>query len=145
MNKKALSFKLAFFSIVMVSMSIIAIGAIITEWNEDYNSGIVYDLNEYNKLGEVSDTAQEQKENIIAKSTNPGEDFEGTSIRGVFGILNNIYESFRLVFGTDGMIDSITDRFGIPGYIVLGFITMMIFSITFTLVSVFFKLPKGSA
>lgn len=141
-NKKALSFKLAFFAIIAVGMIIIALGTWVNEWNDDYSSGLTYDLGDYNKLDEVSEEAQSQQTRITVKSTGTGEEFESTSIRGVFGILNNIYEPFRIVFGNNGMIDSITERFGMPDYIRHGLVSMMVISITFALVAILFRLNR---
>lgn len=143
-DKRGLEFKSAFFAIIIFSMVIIAIGVIILEFDNIYNSGITYDLNKYNQLDNISSTAKTQQDSIVVKSTNTGEEFEGTSIRGVFGILNNIYKPFRIVFGNNGMIDSVTERFGIPDYIRQGIVTMMIIAITFSLVAIFFRLGRKS-
>jgi len=140
MNKQG-GIKTAFFSIVAFSMLIIAIGVWVGDWNETYGSGLTYDLGDYNKLTDASDEAGSQQGDISVKSSTAGEDFEGTSIRGVFGLLNNIYSPFRVVFGEGGMIDSVTDRFGVPNYVRQGLITIMIFAITFALVKIFFRVP----
>lgn len=145
MNKKAFEFKSAFFAIIAVGLIITAVGVIVSGWNETYNSGLSYDLEEFNQLGSVSSEAQSQQQGVIIKSTNTGETFEGTSIRGVFGILNNIYAPFRVVFGDNGMLDSVTERFGLPDYIRQGLVTMMIIAITFTLVAILFRLSRDSA
>lgn len=145
MNKKGLEFKLAFFALIAMSMVIIAVGVWIGEWNETYNAGLLYDLQDFDQLDSVSDEAGSQRTDINVKSTVTGEDFEGTSIRGVFGILNNIYQPFRVVFGDNGMLDKVTERFGLPDYIRQGIVTMMIIAITFALVAVFFRLPRRSA
>ena len=142
MNKKGLQFKSAFFSIVAVSLIIIAVGIVVGDWNTTYDSGLTYDLNDLNKLDEVSTEAQTQKEGVTVKSSNTGEQFEDTSIRGVFGILNNIYEPFRVVFGDNGMLDSVTEKFGLPDYIRQAIVTMMIMAITFALVAIFFRLTR---
>ena len=142
MNKKGLQFKSAFFSIIAVSLIIIAVGIVVGDWNTTYDSGLTYDLNDLNKLDEVSTEAQTQKEGVTVKSSNTGEQFEDTSIRGVFGILNNIYEPFRVVFGDNGMLDSVTEKFGLPDYIRQAIVTMIIMAITFALVAIFFRLTR---
>jgi len=141
-NKKGLQFKSAFFSVIVLSMAIIAVGIIVDDWNTTYDAGLTPDLDDYDKLDEVSGTAKSQKEGITVKSSNTGEQFEDTSIRGVFGILNNIYAPFRVVFGDGGMIDSVTERFGLPDYIRQGIVTMIIMAITFALVAIFFRLSR---
>jgi len=144
-DKRGLEFRSAFFTVVVMSMVIIAAQVILNGWEDSYDSSIQTDLSNYDKLDEVSTEASSQQGKVTIKSSNTGEEFEGTSIRGVFGILNNIYAPFRVVFGDGGMIDSITERFGIPDYIRQGIITLMIFSITFALVAVLFRLPRRSA
>lgn len=146
MNKKGLEFKLAFFALIAVSMAVIAIGSWITQWNTDYSSGLTYDLgSDYNQLDKISDEIEDNQGRIAVKSTNTGEEFEGTSIRGVFGVLNNIFVPFRVVFGDNGMIDAVTERFGLPDYVRQGLVAMMIVSITFALVAIFFRLNRRSA
>lgn len=142
MNKKGLSFKLAFFALIAISLIVIALGTWISEWNSDYGSGLVYDLGEYDRLDDVSTEAKSQQSGVTVKSTSTNEEFESTSIRGVFGILNNIYQPFRIVFGDGGMIDSVTERFGIPDAYRRGIVTLMIISITFALVAIFFRLNR---
>ena len=146
MNKKGLKFKDAFFSVVIMGMLIVAIGVIIGKWNDDYGSGLTYDLDEYNQLDKLTSESQAQRGNISVKSSVEGSDgnFEGTSLRGVFGVLNNIYAPFRIVFGDGGMIDSVTERFGLPDYIRQGLITMMIMAITFALILIFFRRSGSS-
>jgi len=145
MNKKALQFKSAFFAIIALGLVITAVGVIVSGWNDTYNAGLLYDLDNLNQIDSVGSTAQSQQSGVNIKSANSGIDFEGTSIRGVFGILNNIYEPFRIVFGDNGMLDSITERFGIPDYIRQAVVTLMIISITFALVAIFFRLSRDSA
>lgn len=149
MNKKGLVFKDAFFAVIFISLSVIAVGIWINDWNANYSSGLTYDLEDFNELESMSGQAQSQKGNISVKSSfDAGQgatNFEGTSLRGVFGILNNLYTPFRVVFGDGGMIDSVTERWGLPDYIRQGIVTMMIMSITFALVAIFFRKPGGKA
>jgi len=144
-DKRALEFKSAFFALIALGLIITAVGVIVSGWNGTYSSGLSYDLGEFDEADSVSSEAQSQQQGINVKSTNTGENFEGTSIRGVFGILNNIYKPFRIVFGDNGMLDSITERFGMPDYIRQGLVTMMIITITFTLVAILFRLARDSA
>lgn len=138
-NKKGLVFKNAFFALIVASMIIIGVGVWVDDWNTTYSSGLTYDLGDYNKLNELSAEASGQEGNITARSSFGTTDFEGTSIRSAFGILNNIYAPFRILFGEGGMLDSLTDRFGIPNYIRQGVVTMMIMAITFALIAILFR------
>ena len=144
-DKRGIEFKSLFFAITIASMIIIAVGVIVGEWNTKYNSGIANNLGEYDKLDEVSSIASKNKGDISVKSSSEGEDFEGISIRGAFGVLNNIWTSFNLVFGSGGMVDSVTDRFGLPNYIAQGFITLVIFAVVFTLIAIFFRMVREVA
>ena len=144
-NKKGLQLKSAFFAIIAIALVITSIGLWINEWNTTYSSGLVYDLDEYSELDEISGVAGSQQSDVAVKSTNTGEDFEGTSIRGVYGILTNIYAPFRIVFGDNGMLDNLTERFGFPDYVRQGLVTMMIIAITFTLVAILFRLGRTTA
>jgi hypothetical protein len=144
-NKKGLEFKLAFFAIIAMGLIVVSVGVWVDEWNDDYDSGLVYDLDEFDSIDSVSSEAGSQRESVIVKSTNTGEEFEGTSIRGVFAVLNNIYAPFRIVFGDGGMLDSVTERFGAPDYIRQALVTLMVIGITFALIAVFFRLNRRSA
>lgn len=144
-NKKGFQFKSAFFAVIALGLVITAVGVIVSGWNNTYNSGLLYDLGEFDNSDSMSSEAQSQQQGVNIKSANSGIDFEGTSIRGVFGILNNIYEPFRVVFGNNGMLDSITERFGMPDYIRQAIVTMMVIAITFALVAIFFRLSRDSA
>jgi len=141
-NKKGMQFKSALFAIVIVGLVIFAIGIWFGEWNTTYSSGLTYDLGEYNKVSNVSGIAEEQQGSININSANTGESFEGTSIRGVFGVLNNIYSSFRTVYN---MIDSAVERFGLPSIVSQVLITLIIIAITFALVAIIFRLGRTSA
>lgn len=141
MNRKGGTIKGWFFAIIAISMIVIALGIFINEWNNAYSSGLTYDLEGFDKLDQISGEASEQKDSISPETVDAGQDFEATTFRGVFGILNNIYAPFRVVFGEGGLLDSLTDRFGLPNYIRQGIVTMMIIAITVKLVAIIFRLP----
>jgi len=145
MNKRGIEFKSAFFAIIAISMVVVAVGVIVEQWDTAYSSGLSSDLGDFNKLDDVSVTARSQQEGVISQTADPGADFEATTFRGVFGIINNIFDPFRIVFGDNGMLDSVTERFGMPDYVRQGIVTMMIIAITFTLVAIIFRLPRSSA
>jgi len=145
-NKKAMEFASAFYTIVAVSIVIIALGVWVNDWDLKYGSGLTYDLTEdYNKLNEMSAEASKQEGNISVRSSDQDSRFEDSTLRAVFGFLNNIFKPFRVVFGNNGMIDSVTERFGIPDYVRQGIVTIMIFAVTMALVAVFFRLPRRRA
>ena len=147
MNKKGLNFKLGIFAIFIVSATVIALGVMVRSWNETYDSGLNYDLGNLNEMNEMSSQVQAQQGNVtIESSFDQGlTNFEGTSLRGVFGIINKIFAPFRVVFGDGGMVDVVIGRFGIPDYIRQLVIVLMIVAITFALVALFFRKPGGDA
>jgi len=141
-GKKGLVFKNALFALIVIGMVIYGIGVWIGEWNTKYNSGLTYDLGNYNQLDTLSDYATSTKGNISTQSsfdTTSGGDFEGTSIRGSFSIINNIFTPFNVLFGSGGMLSSIQDRWNIPSYIMIGIISMMVLAIVFALIALFFR------
>jgi len=145
-DKRGLIFKNAFFAIIIASVAILAIGVWVDEWNTDYSSGLTIDLDDYDQLDEVSGEAIGQEGNISVKSSfNKADDFEGTSLRGVFSVLNDLYRPFRVVFGEGGMLDSLTDRWGMPDYIRQALVAMMIIAITWAIIAIFFRKPGGQA
>jgi len=144
-DKKGFELKSAFFAIILISMTIIALQVWTEEWAIDYDSGIEYDLGGYNSLDSMTNQASKQEGNISGTDPGTSGDFEGTALRSVFGIINNIYTPFRVVFGRDGWISSITQRLGLPDYIWQGIVTMMIMAVTMTLIAILFRLSRSSA
>ena len=144
-DKRGLEFKLAFFAIIAISVVTIAVGIWVNDWNDTYNSGLTYDLQDYDELDSMSGQAKAQQGNISVKTSFSEDNFEGTSLRGAFGVINNMFAPFRVVFGEGGMIDSVTTRWGMPDYIRQGIITMMIIAITFALVALLFRKTEGTA
>jgi len=141
-NKKGLVFKNALFALIIISMAIIAIGYWVGEWNTKYDSGLTYDLGDYDKMDTLSSYATSSKGNISTQSSfdsTSGQDFEGTSIRGSFSIVNNIFEPFNVLFGKGGMLSSIQDRWNIPSYIMIALISLMVLAIVFALIALFFR------
>lgn len=148
-NKKGLEFKSLFFSIVALSVVIIAVGVWVDDWNTIYDSGLsagdVDTFGEYDYLDKMSGEASRTEGNISVKSSTQGEDFEGTTLRAVYGFLNNVFKPIRVIFGNNGMIDSVTDRFGIPDYWRQAGVTFIVFAIFFSLIAVLFRLTRSSA
>jgi len=143
MNKKGLEFKSAFFALVVAGMFILVMGIMVNSWNDAYDSRLVYDLgDDFNTMDSVSDIASVQQGQISPDDPNPGTDFEASTFRGVYGIISNIYAPFRVVYS---MIDSISERFGIPIWFGQGIVTIIIISITFTLVAIIFRLARGTS
>ena len=145
-DKRGLVFKNAFFALIVVGVAFVALGLWIDEWNTDYSSGLTVDFEDFDTLDEVSQEAIGQEGNISIKSSfTEGADFEGTSLRGVFAVLNDLYRPFRVIFGEGGMLDSLTDRWGMPDYIRQALVAMMIMAITFAIIAIFFRKPGGTA
>jgi len=145
-DKRGLVFKNAFVAILVASVAVIAISAWVGEWNTDYDAGLTVDLDDYDQLDDFSDEAIDQEGDISVKTSfNKGDDFEGTSLRGVFAVLNDLYRPFRAVFAEGGMIDSLEDRWGMPEYISKGLLAIMLVAITWAIIAIFFRKPGGQA
>lgn len=143
-DKRGLQFKAALFALVAVSLCIIGVGVWVNDWNTAYNSGLTYDLDDYENLDDLSGYASSSKGTVAVRSsfdTTGSGDFEGTSLRGAFGIINNIFVPFAVVLGQGGLIDSIEERWGIPNYITIGLTTIMMLSIIFSIIALFFRKP----
>ena len=139
MNKKGFQIKSGLFAIITMGIIVMAVGYWIDEWNTDYNSGLTYDLEGYSKLDEMSDYATNTKGNISAQSSYDEGSFEGTSLRGVFSVMNNIFTPFDVVFGKGGLISTIQKEWGVPTYIITGIISIMILAIIFAIIKLFFR------
>lgn len=142
MNRKGLELKSSMFAILIVGVFAVASGIILSGWNNQYNSGLTPDLEGFNKIDIISEQTKTQQGKISTNDPDPGSDAEANTFRGVYGILANIYEPFRIVFGEGGMIDSVTDRFGIPNYIRQTLVTMMIASLTFAIAAIIFRIGR---
>jgi hypothetical protein len=138
-NKKGLMFKNAIFAMVIISMVVYAIGIWINDWNSQYNSGLNYDLGGYNKLDELSTYASSSKGNLSTKTSLDTGDFEGTSLKGAFSIINNFFTPFNVVLGKGGLLNSIQDRWSIPSYIILTFMTLFTIAIIMAIIAILTK------
>jgi len=139
-----MEFKSALFAILIVGLIITASGIILTSWAVEYESGIESDLQDLVRTSEVSGEAESQKGRINPQSGEASSDFETETFRGGYGILTNIYASLRLVYGEDGMIDSVVERFGLPNYIRQTIIIMILTAITFTLIAIIFRRARST-
>lgn len=146
-DKRGLEFKKALISLTLMSMMIVGIGVWINDWNTQYDSGLTYDLGNYDKSSDLSNYATNSKTNISVRGsvdTSSG-DFEGVSLRGAFSIINNIFVPFNVVLGDGGLLDSIKERWGIPNYIMVGLITILILAMVFSIIGIFFRRPRSTA
>jgi len=144
-DKRGLQFKAALFALIATSLVILAVGVWVNQWNIDYNAGLTYDLGDYEELDELTTYSSGSRSTIAVKSsfdTTGGGDFEGTSLRGAFGIINNIFTPFNVVMGEGGMLDAIEDRWGLPNYIIRGILAFMIIAIIFSIIALFFRKPS---
>lgn len=134
-----MEFKSTFFAIIIAGMLVIAVGIIINDWGIQYGSGVTSDLGAYDKVGEASDYLDTYQGNINPQSGEASSDPETVTYRGVFGVIMNIFQPFRLVFT---MIDSAFERYGLPDYVKHGIIAMIVGGIVFTLIAIIFRLNR---
>jgi len=140
-----MEFKLTFFAIVLFSMVIIAFGIIVNEQVTKYNPEVSSDLENLNKMESLMSTAESQKGNINPQSGEASSDYEAETFRGGYGIITSIYSPFRVVFGDNGMIDDITERYGFPDYVRKSLVIMFIFAVTFGIIAIVFRLGRTAA
>ena len=131
-----MEFKLVFFAIVLVGILVTAVGVIVNDMGVEYNSGVTSDLGSYDKVGETSDYVNVYQGNISTQSGEASIDPETVTYKGVFGIIANIFKPFTIV---TSMIDDTFERFGLPDYVKIGIITMIIASVVFTLIAIIFR------
>ena len=143
--KKGLSLKSSFFAVIVMGIIVAAVGTTLSEWGTFYENPIPYDLDNYNKIEDVSATAGEQQQALSPNDPDPGTNAEASTFRGGYGIISNIYQPFRIVFGNDGMLDAVTERFGLPDYLRQALVTMMVIAFTFAIVAIVFRLSRSSA
>lgn len=141
MNKRGLQLSKAFYSVIVVSMVILAVGVMVGGWADKYNSGLSYDLSEYQALDDFSDTVVSQKESITPSDDSPGTgDFEGKILSGGYGILGSIFSPFNAVWN---MLESVETRFGLPSYAAEGFLAIAFSAFIFAIIGVLFRLGRS--
>ncbi len=141
MNKKGLQITNALFAVVVVSMAVISIGVVGQGWSDKYNSGLTYDLDEYENLDDLSDQATGQKNKVTPTDPDPSSgDFEGKIFRGGYGIIGSIFTPFTATFN---MLKSLENRFGLPSYTTQGILTIMVFALIGSIIAVVFRLGRA--
>ena len=143
MNKRGVDLKSAFFAVIVVSAVIISFTVWIGSWELNYGANIDADLSDFDRLDSVSGNIQSQTGRLSADDPDPGQDAEASTFRGVYGILTNIFQPFSVVFGQEGMLQSVQDRYGLPSYLRQMIVGMMLVAITFTLIAIIFRLGKS--
>jgi hypothetical protein len=145
LNKRGFQFSDGFYSIIAISALVIAFGVILAQQAPIYNPSVSDELTSLNRLDNVSDLAGDQRTSISPNDRDPSEDAEANTFKGVYGILGNIFTSFDLIIGNDGMIDDVTEMFGIPPYVRQTIVAIILIAITFSLIAVIFRLARSSA
>lgn len=140
-----MEFKSTIWAIVMFSMILIAAGVIVNERAGQYDSPLTSDLGEFDKLGDVATSTETQQGSINPQSGEASSDYESETFRGGYGIITNIFSPLRVVFGEGGILQSAGERWGVPSYILQGFVTMFILAIIFGIVAIVFRLGRTSA
>lgn len=140
MNKRGLQISKAFYAVIVFSVVIIAVGVIVGGWGDKYDSGISYDLSEYDRLDEFSQEAQTQKDKITPSDDSPGTgDFEGKILSGGYGILGRVFLPFNSVFN---MFQSVEERFGLPSYVSEAMLTLIFIAFITAIIGIIFRLGR---
>lgn len=145
MNKKGLEFKAGMFAIVAVSMLVLAFGVIISRQADRYGTSAVSEIGAYDKLSEISGTAEGYESSLTPEDPQPGDDPETSTFSGVYGIITGVFGAIDIVVGDDGMIDSLIVQFGLPTWVRQGIISMIFIAVAFSIVAVIFRLSRSSA
>lgn len=141
-----MEFKNTAWAIILFSLVIISVGVIISERATEYGSSISSDLDsDFNKLESISTSTESMYGNINPQSGEASSDPEAGIFKGGYGIISSIGEPFRVVFGEDGIIQSASERWGIPNYLIQGFVAMFMLGIIFGIIAVVFRLGRSSA
>lgn len=140
-----MEFKKMIFAIIIFSMIVTASGVIVTQWALYYHSGIASDLGLYNKQQQMADLAQSQKGKINPQSGEASTDYEQVTYKGGWGIISSIHTSFDPVIGDNGLINQLSQRFGIPNYIQMGIVSMIVIAIIFAIIALIFRKPGDTA
>jgi hypothetical protein len=144
-DKRGIVIKNAFYAVLIFSALIIASGVIIVDWYNQYGVNTPGSLEEYNTLQTVYGDIQSQEEKITPNDPSSGDlSFESNTYRGVYGILTSVLTSFKLVTAEGGMIDSISNRFGIPSYVSQLIIAMILISLITGIAAVIFRLARSA-
>lgn len=145
LNNKGLQLSKAFFAILIAGMVLTSFGILYTGWVDYYGGTSSYDLEGFNQNDEVLGTSEDIQDRLTPENANPGENFESTTFTGAFGVINQMFSSFRFVFGEDGLLDAAATKFGIPAYLISGIMAMMIIAIAMAIVAIVFRLTRSSA
>jgi hypothetical protein len=143
MNKKGATLKMSFFAVIAVSMMVISIGILMSEYSQ--RSGVSSDssFQDLNKLDQISSNVESQVGSITPNDPDPGTDAEANTFKAVFGVLTNIFQPFEIVFGEDGMLDYLRVKYDIPSWVIKGVVSMMVVSLVMTLIAIIFRLGKS--
>lgn len=142
LNNKGLQITSTFYAIIVAGIVLTGIGVLIATMGPFYGSDASYDLTQYGRNDNISDTITTYQNRLSPENANPGTDFEATTFTGSFGIINTLFAAFRVIFGSNGMLVGLATRFGIPAYIIQGIASMIIVGIAFAIVGIIFRLSK---
>ena len=145
MNKKGLELKSGIFALIAFSFMMFAAGTITSEWNTIYGSNSNANTGDLDRLENVSSLTSDWRGQITPNDVESGDDAEASTFRGVYGVLVGSFRSFDIVLGSDGIIDSLFERYALPNYLKRMLITLVLVGITFALTAIIFRLARRSA
>lgn len=142
-NKRGFQIKQGLFALLLMSMVVIAVGGIISDYNNFYGTTVDNDLGGLSVLDEVSGTADDYQGRLSPDGQTTGN-FEDETFRGAFGIIKTTFASFRILFGAGGLLDAVGSRFGIPLFIIQTLVTMIVISIATAIVAIVFRSSRSN-
>lgn len=143
LNKKGLQFRNAFFALIVLGVVVTSMGIIIATWSDYYGTGIGWNLGSFDQSGSVYDTTGDYT-NSLNNQTSGSADYQSNIYQASYGIITNLISPFAMVFGQNGMLYSIGTMFGIPSYIIIAIVSMIIIALVFAFIAIIFKQFKNT-
>lgn len=144
-DKGGFEFKSTFFAILVVGVVIMAIGTTISSWSDHYGSGLTYDLGDYNVNDDIESYVEGYAGNVTPNSPNNlGDNVETSTYKGVYGIITNVFKPIGIIIGSGGLLDQVSERIGLPGYISGAIIAMLLIAMVFSIIAIIFRQLRES-
>lgn len=91
-----------------------------------------------NTMDDMRGNARDIRDDIRSSEADEDDQFGGSLIKGAYNSLRLVWNSFTSL---NVMVEQIQDRIGIPDYIILSLVAVVIIAISFAIISAVFKHP----
>lgn len=140
-----MNIKAVFFGAVIFGFLLIASAYWYNGWNEIYNVGSKADISGLSQEENLETISTEHQRQINPASGEASSDFETETFRGGYGIISSLHNTFSFITGEEGIIHTLTVRYGIPSYIITTILALFSFAITMTIIAIIFRLGRSTA